>query len=627
MEEEEYSQNIDNNNMLLSQLINQNTQNQVEINTDLMKRIEILDKENSELKEILVEFQEDLKEKESSLEESHKIISKLKDEYSKLIKDYQNIEQINRELIQESKYSKSILDNISKSTNNITKLQKQNEDLNTELIKQRNENNELKNKIQNMISVNNKNVDDVENKKIIISDLNGRMGNFVNMIKDREKIINEQSIKINDLNEIINKKDEEIKILVNFSKEINKENKQNVKEITKQAINTIKVLRRNNSFDSMNNYNYNQNKGTDNHLFIKNDKTSFSDFANILKKNKASFALNDALNSLLYIPDNIDNNIISKEFLMDMNFKTELLKNELFSSLLRESKIISFLKDILNKLNINDNNLIKDDKQNANDIFHLVLKMKNNLKNIIKENKTLRRTNLALKENLKQNNLLNEKIKNDVKKNMQKIKGRINKLSNTISNERNNYKSYNNNNSYNNYSNTNYMNYKNGQNYKDLENEIKNLKDENNRYKKNNTDLKEMINDYILSDNINKKREKNNKILSLDNKNHKDSYENLDYKKYNNSKDNNYINDFQNIKENNLNKTASNFYREKNLYNTINNNYPNRNFYSQNNNIDDKYINNFSNYHKKKNHNKNEESTYEYRKSPIYFSYNNREKY
>ena len=617
VEQEEYSQNID-NNLLLSQLINQNSQNKTEISTDLMKRIEILDKENSELKEILVEFQEDLKEKEFSLEESHKIISKLKDEYSKLIKDYQNLEQINRELIQESKYSKSMLDNISKSTNNITKLQKQNEDLNTELIKQRNENYELKDKIQNIMNVNNKNEDDMENKKLIINDLNSGMNNLVNMIKDREKIINEQSKKINELNEIIDKKDEEIKILVNFSKEINKENKQNVKEITKQAINTIKILRHNinNSFDSMSNNNYNQNIGADNHLFIKDDKTTFSDFASILKKNKASFALGDALNSLLFIPDNIESNIISKEFLMDMNFKTELLKSELFSSLLRESKIISFLKDILNKMNINDNELIKDDKQNANNIFHLVLKMKNSLKDIIKENKNLRKTNKALKENLKQNNLLNDKIKNDVKKNMKKIKDKINRLTNVKPYERNNFRSYNK--SYNrNYPNTNYMNYKNGQNYKDLENEIKNLKDENSRYKKDNNDLKEMINDYIFSDNINKKREKNNKLLSVDNKNHKDSYENSDNKNYNALKNNKYIKDFENLKENKLNKTASNFYKENNLYQAINDNSSNINFYSPNNNIDDKYISNFSNYYKKKHNGENESKTYEIRERPI----------
>ena len=103
---------------------------------------------------------------------------------------------------------------------------------------------------------------------------------------------------------------------------------------------------------------------------IKNDKTTFSDFIPIFKNNKASFALKDAINSLLYIPDNIDNNIISKEFLMDMNFKTELLKSELFASLLRESKIVNFLKDLLNKMNLNDDNkLIKSSNENAKNNF------------------------------------------------------------------------------------------------------------------------------------------------------------------------------------------------------------------------------------------------------------------
>ena len=403
--QDEYEKNEDNNNLIsINQLINKNIQNNSEqINIDLIKKIELLDSENVQLKEALTEFQEDLKEKESSIEESHKIISRLKNEYSKLVKEYQNIEQINTELIQESKYSKSAINNFARKNNNINKIEKQNEELNNEIIKQKNENYELKNKLQNMINVNNKNLDEIENNKIIINDLNNRLNNIVNMIKDREKIINEQSTKINELNEIINKKDEEIKILVNFSKEINKENKQNVKEITNQAIKTIKVLnnRNNNSFGSISKNNKNNNQ-----LFIKNDKTTFSDFIPILKKNKTSFALNDALNSLLFIPDDINNNIISKEFLMDMNFKTELLKSELFASLLRESKIINFLNSILNKTNIkNDDQQINNNNENIKATYYLITKMKNYLKSIINENKNLRRNNLAVKDYLRQNSL------------------------------------------------------------------------------------------------------------------------------------------------------------------------------------------------------------------------------
>ena len=132
-EQDEYYQNEENNNKLISinELINKNSKNNSEqINIDLIKKIELLDSENVQLKEALTEFQEELKEKESSIEESHKMISRLKNEYSKLVKEYQNIEQINAELIQESKYSKSAINNKARKNNNINKIEKQNEELN-----------------------------------------------------------------------------------------------------------------------------------------------------------------------------------------------------------------------------------------------------------------------------------------------------------------------------------------------------------------------------------------------------------------------------------------------------------------------------------------------------------------
>ena len=113
-EQEEYEQNEENNNYPpLNQYINKNS-NYEQINIDLIKKIELLDSENIKIKEALEEYQEDLKEKDNSIEESHKIISKLKDEYSKLVKEYQNIERINEELVQESKYSKTALNNFMK---------------------------------------------------------------------------------------------------------------------------------------------------------------------------------------------------------------------------------------------------------------------------------------------------------------------------------------------------------------------------------------------------------------------------------------------------------------------------------------------------------------------------------
>ena len=62
------------------------------------------------------------------------------------------------------------------------------------------------------------------------------------MIKEREKIINECNNKINELTNEIERKDEQLKLMVNFSKNLNNENKSNVKELTKQAVQTIKLF-------------------------------------------------------------------------------------------------------------------------------------------------------------------------------------------------------------------------------------------------------------------------------------------------------------------------------------------------------------------------------------------------
>ena len=645
-EQDEYDQN---NNLIP---LNQNSNiNNEKINIELMKRIELLDKENVQLKDALTELQDDLKEKDSSIEESHKIITKLRDEYSNLVKEYQNLENINKELIQEKKYSKTAIDNFTKKNNNLNKLQKQNEELNTEIIKQKNENYDLKNKIQNIIGNNNKNETEIKNKTLIINDLNGRLNKLVEMIKDREKIINEQSKKINELNGIIDKKDEELKILVNFSKEINKGNKRNMKEITKQAINTLKLFNhnRNNSYDNINPGN---NRGQNTLLLIKDDKSGFSDFIPMLKKNRTSFALKDAINSLLFIPKNIDNNIISKEFLMNMNFKTELLKSELFASLIRETKIVNFLKDILSKINIKDDKLIKDNNDNVKNVFNMILKMRNIIDNLMNENKNLRKINMALKDNQKINELFYEKVKNEVKKNMRKIRDKINGLYPGRNNDKynrsyikydyinnNNYK---NNNISQNAHKNNYNNYNEDiQNYKNLENEFKYLQeDNNNRFKNNNKYLKNMKNDYKYNDNINNNNNFKtskpkysynnfNNYISLDNKRNKNFYDdikdsNKKNKSYNNNDYNNstpitkdtYNFDYGNssyIKRNDFNKSSN--FSKGNMYKK------NKMFYSPSN-IDSKYISNFNDKYQKETprniNNENLNATYQYNDKPYY---------
>ena len=106
-----------------SYIMNQGKVSTGVINNELLKNIEVLEEENAQLKLALTELQEDLKDKENSIEESQKLITKLKDEYSKTIKEYQSLEQINSELINENELNKKEIENARKTNNLVAKLQ------------------------------------------------------------------------------------------------------------------------------------------------------------------------------------------------------------------------------------------------------------------------------------------------------------------------------------------------------------------------------------------------------------------------------------------------------------------------------------------------------------------------
>ena len=236
-----------------SHIINQTKLGSGAINNELLKNIEILEEENSQLKSALSELQEDLKDKENSIEESQKIITKLKDEYSKIIKELQNIENLNSKLTNENELNKKEIENAKKNNLLLSKLQNKNNDLTNEINILKKENISLKSKINVKNTTTDKNEKDLKNKEFIINNLKQKSDNWAGIIKEREKIIGEQSKKINELNEVISRQKEELKLVMNFSKNINKENRTNVSEITKQAVKTIKLF-----YNSLNN-NYSGN--------------------------------------------------------------------------------------------------------------------------------------------------------------------------------------------------------------------------------------------------------------------------------------------------------------------------------------------------------------------------------
>ena len=210
--------------------------------SSLLKNIQFLDSDNVKLREALKEINIELQEKEEALNDSQKLIKKINNEYTQLLNQYKSIEEEKNKLKKEN-------ENLHKENNNLNiilkkeeKKDKENEKIKSELIKTKETLNILKGNYSNISFDFNKIEKDRKYKEIIIKDLKIEGNKIVNMLQDRELLIQEYNKKISELNDTIKQKDEQLKLMLNFSKELNNENKTNIKELTKQAVKTIKVF-------------------------------------------------------------------------------------------------------------------------------------------------------------------------------------------------------------------------------------------------------------------------------------------------------------------------------------------------------------------------------------------------
>ena len=111
--------------------------------------------------------------------------------------------------------------------------------------------------------------------------------------------------------------------------------------------------------------------------------------------------MKQALKDILYIPSKGDN-YITKEYLIDMNFKTELIKSECFSNYIREYQIYQLINN--NKF---DFSIIKG-------IINKIYYIKSHYENIISENSTYINENNKLKEKIKEMYLYINKLKQEL---------------------------------------------------------------------------------------------------------------------------------------------------------------------------------------------------------------------
>ena len=436
----------------------------------------------------------DLKDKEESLSQSQKMITLLKDEYSKVIKQYKELEDYNQELEKKENDNKKIFDNFKKAHLIYEKIEKQNELLKLELEKTRKELSTYKGNYNMKSSEFNRVEKDSINKELIIKDLKNEGNKFITMIKDREAIIENYSQKILELNHIIEQKDEQLKVMINFSKEINKENKSNVQELTKQAVKTIKIF-----YNTINN-----NKNGENENFLvpikninnKNDKYFLDNFNENIKENNCSFFLKDAINQKLFIPEG--DSFINKDFLITNNFKTELLKNELFASYIREFNFVIFLKNIITQ--INGDEIPTQSKLSLNELVNRISIFKKSFDDMYKEREKYKSDNEILKNRVKDITLYIIKLKNDVKEKGKKMNEKLLMLDKAYNNYMNNLNKKNENDR---------KQYEN--NINELNNEISKLRIENDRINNVNLNLEHTLRE---RDNIISKLNEQNDSLS-----------------------------------------------------------------------------------------------------------------
>ena len=89
---------------------------------------------------------------------------------------------------------------------------------------------------------------------------------------------------------------------------------------------------------------------TINKLNKNNNQINNNLFLDIFNNKKANCIFENIIKEEFCLPKNIKENI-PKEFIFNMNFQTELIKTELFSSLIREYNFANFLKQISESIN------------------------------------------------------------------------------------------------------------------------------------------------------------------------------------------------------------------------------------------------------------------------------------
>jgi len=146
-----------------------------------------------------------------------------------------------------------------------------------------------------------------------------------------------------------------------------------------QNINVNDIIDNDNMFIKDNSYKVN--------IFPMDEQFDIKILENNIFNKKIAFKLQDALKDILYIPSNA-NMSISKEYLIDMNFKTELVKTECFANYIREFNSLQIFNHFSNVI---DSYTIKDIVDKVHMLLNDYERIKFELKKYSNENNVLKK--------------------------------------------------------------------------------------------------------------------------------------------------------------------------------------------------------------------------------------------
>ena len=341
------------------------------LNEEMLVKLESYEKENFELKNIIQQLNQELNYKDKYLEECEKIILELKNGY---------INEYNKKEKELKKNEDDIICKNIESEKEMQKYKNENDKLKIELNRLKYDYSESQRKLKTLLF----NFDKTKNNNI----------NYIEMLKEREKKIGEDETKIKNLLKENNRKEEQINLLTKYKKEEKEDSEIN---------NNYK-----NEIISKNNYIVN--------IFPSEEVFNIDILENkIINKDEINFKLDQALKDILYIPSK-SKNFLTKEYLIDMNFKTELMKTECFSNYIREYKLLQLIDNF------------KIDKNMKQDIINKIHYFESYYNKIISENEMNFKENMKLKEKIKEMNLYINKIKEELYTTNFNIKLKLNHL-------------------------------------------------------------------------------------------------------------------------------------------------------------------------------------------------------